>query len=509
MKRIFFSLAIVLTSMYLIAQSEIKVKTTVLEMNNLWNGFPIEVYEYDFGTKVEDFEIYGPQMLVQTKNTKSDGSSNKGKLLMFDLLMTDIVWQKNINYSQESVQKLGDFISLKSNNSNQILNSYSGELMYINDKDYIFVNDRLQIGLTYPQSNSSKLEAFSLLDNTKLWERNIDRTFGWNDAFLFNDSTLMISASGLHQVDMRSGKGWDYTALSGKTNIEQQIIVGVGIMAIGIFTGVYFPEMIVPTLNWNMVSNVLQEDNYFYQAYSDKIVKLNSKGKVIWETDLPNRATSKSDIFIQNDQLMMINSGYAFREDEVVNQGTPFLAKFDIKSGKQLFYKELTDERKSFIADFYIDNEILFTIINNEIAKFSLMDGNLIKETTSNKSDTEKLERFVDENQYIKLDNRFKMLFLVDSTQNYAFTQNNQVKVYNKYLVLLNDVIYPDLYQKIGGYEDYSILKKENNYFVIGEDGKSLMEFKADKTPYVLGETIFYIYGSKIFEWRMTSLNEK
>ncbi len=505
MKSILFSLFFVIISVQLSAQTEVKAKATIFEMNNQWNGFPIEAYEYDFGQKVTDFEIFGPQMLVQIRNTKSDGSlQSKGKLVMFDFLMTDIVWQQDINYNQESAQKLGDFIALKSNGNKKVLNSYSGDLMYSTDKDFVFVNDRMQIGLAYSNSNPSILQAYNLTDGTKIWEKRIDQTYGWNDAFLYNDSTLMISASGLHQIDMRTGKGWDYAALSGKSNIEQQIMVGVGIMTIGFFTGVYFPDVIIPSVNWNMVSNVLQDDNYFYQAYSDKVVKLNSSGEVIWETDLPNRATSKSDIFIEDNQLVMINRGYAFKEEEVVNQGTPFLAKFDLKNGSQLLFKELTDERRSYISDFYINNDILNGIINHEIAQYSLNDGSLIKKSISSK-----LEHFVGENQYVKVDNQFKLLFMTDTTQNYAMTDKKEIKVFNKYLILLNDTKVPETYQKVGGYEDYSVLQKGKQYVVINTKGNVLVEFETDKLPYFLGETIYYINGNKIFEWRMTSLAEE
>lgn len=48
-----------------------------------------------------------------------------------------------------------------------------------------------------------------------IWNRKLNRDFGWNDVFYANDSTLMVVASGLHAINLKTGKGWDYDAETG------------------------------------------------------------------------------------------------------------------------------------------------------------------------------------------------------------------------------------------------------------------------------------------------------
>ncbi|MFT3753898.1 MAG: hypothetical protein QM800_13820 [Paludibacter sp.] len=60
-------------------------------------------------------------------------------------------------------------------------------------------------------------------------------------------------------------------------------------------------------------------------------------GNIIWSSPLPKNLTSSSDIILMDSTLFMINTGFSLLGYARVKQGKPFLAAFDIKTGKNYF----------------------------------------------------------------------------------------------------------------------------------------------------------------------------
>lgn len=61
--------------------------------------------------------------------------------------------------------------------------------------------------------NSNEFEGIDLNNGQVLWKRELNGEYGWNDVFYTNDSTLVVAAAGLHSLDTKTGKGWDYNTI--------------------------------------------------------------------------------------------------------------------------------------------------------------------------------------------------------------------------------------------------------------------------------------------------------
>jgi len=204
-----------------------------------------------------------------------------------------------------------------------------------------------------PYLNTHIMEGIDLQNGNLLWKREINYDYGWNDVFHLSDSTLIIASSGLHMVNVKDGSGWDYNTVTGYTNYNQVVR--------------------------NIVSNVLVDSSNLYMASIDKLTRLNHQGRVIWSTPLPHKLTSKSNIFIKDSVLYLINRGYAFNFFRRIDVGKAFIAAYDLNSGKQLYLTKtlmLSDE----INGFDLNKVQLLLVFKDRVSNYSLKEGSLIRE---------------------------------------------------------------------------------------------------------------------------------
>lgn len=73
---------------------------------------------------------------------------------------------------------------------------------------------------TYLSGHYNVLQGINLSDGKVLWKKEVNRELGWNEYFMLNDSTILISACGLNIFNINSGKGWQYKAQTGDLNYK-------------------------------------------------------------------------------------------------------------------------------------------------------------------------------------------------------------------------------------------------------------------------------------------------
>jgi len=147
-------------------------------------------------------------------------------LIVYDLNQKIVLWTKRINSKLYKVVPLTRFIILTSCEKTICLDKLTGIELWKSKRELLYVNRKSEIGFTYfthfDASNPDVLlEAINISDGGKIWKRQIDRIYGWNEIVTLNDSTVILSDSELHSFNLNNGKGWDYDALSG-INIEEE-----------------------------------------------------------------------------------------------------------------------------------------------------------------------------------------------------------------------------------------------------------------------------------------------
>lgn len=297
-----------------------------------------------------------------------------------------------------------------------------------------------------------------------LWSKEIKKNFGWNDVKKLNDSTILITSSGLHQINVNTGEGWSYEASTGRNDYKGTIaanIIGIALMAT---TGSGFYSYGKDVVR-ELVSNTLYNDSEsaVYLASRDKLVKLNISGEKLWEKELEKNQAAKSLLFEKENDLLMINLGYAYFNENLIDHGTPYIALYDKHTGEQKYMKTVA-EKKDMIRCMQMndDRSTIILSFDNKIAKYNLTDGSLIKEIIYDSKKYGKPNKFIGTIHFEQTANGFESLKKLYPDKNILITEKDFVLFLNDDLSIAKETK-PDDYA-------FTFLEKENLQLIVDKE---------------------------------------
>lgn len=347
---------------------------------------------------------YSDNLLLELKEPSNRGGYfwNRGTLNMVDLKTKRVKWSRPMNFNSSEAKLMGGYCFHAERKTNHRLHPETGEVMWKNRNEFYFIDPVLKIGVGYPlQSLSNTLTAVDLTTGKELWKKKVNRKSGWDDAYMLNDNTLLISVDGIHAINLSNGQGWRYKASTSHKEIGKMI----GFNAINVILALLFDAYAwqhEPNAYSDMVSNMLIDPHEnIILASKDRITKVDRSGEVQWSTSLPEKKTSKSSIFLVGPRVFMINRGHALYNRGFATKGTPYFASFDLQSGKQLFLETIT-KNNEFVHTFQAVNDRLFVAFEGRIAAFSLSDGSKITEKAMVLHDGEFLDQFLHSGIYLQ-----------------------------------------------------------------------------------------------------------
>src|SRR5690554_6840827 len=434
-------------------------------------GYPVAATRYVVPGKLSGWHWDGHSnnLLLELKEPDGRGisSSDLGTLNMVEMKTKNVKWARPINYNSSEVRLLENYYFLSEKKKNYRLHPETGEVSWANRNEFYFIDPFLNIGVGYPlQSLSNKLTAVDLSNGKELWRKKVNRISGWNDAYMLDDATLLISVDGINVINLTNGKGWTYKASTSNKEIGKMI----GFNAMNIILGLIFDLFVwqtEPNVYSDMVSNILIDpyENTIL-ASKDRISKIDKSGKIQWSTSLPEKKTSKSSLFLIDTNIFMINRGYAQYNRNFSIVGAPYFASFDLQSGEQLFLTSIA-EKKEFIRNFQVVNDRLFVVFEDKIAAYSLSDGSMITEKALELHDGEFLDVFVDSGIYWKGNEPFFKELISDfSNHNFMMTSKGRIFVLTDNLETILEYGKPDLYHKITDNSQYTLVSNNNTDFI-------------------------------------------
>lgn len=444
----------------------------------------IKANEYIFSERIYHsyIDTISKSITVQLRGLSNNGKwMNKGKVIFYDLNTKKVRWSKNIDYQKNSLQQFGSTIIFTVGNKSYRLNNENGEKLWMSRNDIYFIDTVAGIGVGYKFESikgryDNLLEGIDLETGKTKWKRELNEEYGWNDVIKLTDSVWMIVAAGLHTVNIYDGTGWSYKTVTGDKYYNETAAASAAGVVLGVFTGVFM----ISTGNYilrDVVSNVYSDSADFYFASREKLSRINKdNGKAIWSYPFSAKLPSKSFLFANENQLFMINYGYAFKGiglssygvsydgynrmelrqwKSPVNYGTPFFAAFNKENGEQIFCTTL--DKESPIFDFMIEDDNLLLVLNDRIVKFSISDGGKIFEKIMN---NDELESFIDD--YIHIDGG-----------------------------------------KIG---DYKLAFKNNQTIIVDADNKKVAELYIARKAVLIGNKLYTIQEESFLEIDVTNL---
>ena len=321
------------------------------------DGTPVQAKGVDFGKTI--YHIVGSPnqekllVLFREKDPSTKEWMPKGEMGLYSLKSHKMEWTMPFNYSYRVVfgQKRiyacakGRTIAYEIETGRKLWKDWS-YLTRIDEK-----NDVL-LGYETDEPGSSKIFIINMLTNKIIAKTKIphDKCWGWNDVIQQDDSHIIVLANNLNRVNLQTGEQQTIETKTGVIDAGKAVLngllwMGAGMVPMGgpiLQKGLFMPASVSRNATTALHSNICQNGSLYYFADSERLICFDSELKVLWSSNLPEKAGSHSTLLLRNDTLTLFNYGYGVtstgKQKEV---GQPFMAAYDARTGKNLFVNML------------------------------------------------------------------------------------------------------------------------------------------------------------------------
>lgn len=468
----------------------------------LISGESVFAKKITFDEKIHHFQIdtLNEQITMQLRDFNRFGNpKNRGHLIRYDIEGNKVLWSNKASYQYESIRQYGNLLMDTYGGWTYGINNETGEQEWQNKKNLFFAAPEYNIAMGYEfhptEGPENMFYGVSTKNGRTQWQREINREYGWRDVLYLDDTTILIVAEGLHSLDIRTGKGWDYHLVSGKENYTRAAVTsGLG-MAVGLLTGVYFASA-NPDIISNISSNVIVDSSSLFFASTEELVKLNKNGNVRWKVSLPIEWTSKSAIFKSGNNIVLINRGYAYIGMRQVQHGNPFIASFDAESGKQNFLTSVSRGEKNVIQSWKILNNNILLLIDKRIEVRDKHTGAVrkIKEI----AEIVNPSHFINGKNFLYQDSVWSARNSSD-TSHFVYTNNGKILELNSKLELVNEFSEKYFYQAYMDFRQLQLFINQKQCIVLSENERISAKFEIAEQVHQWDEKLFFINANNLF----------
>jgi len=514
MKRVLFGLLILVSTIGYSQKNQIQVQINEKEFGkSLIDNSVITGIEYVFPERINDafLDTTTNFLTVQLRGVSKNGKwlNNRGNIVQYDIKNQKVLWSKKIAYQTSSLLQFNKTMIYTSGNKSSCLDIHTGNEIWKAKNAIMFVNPANNIGIGYKfktaSDYSNTLEGIDLTNGNILWGRNLNREYGWNNLFYINDSTMVVVAAGLHSINIKTGRGWNYNTITGKKDYSAtDVSNAIGFVA-GLLTGIFIMSSGYNLVR-DLVSNTIVDNDSIYFASAEQLVKLNKQsGEIYWRYPFQQNILSKSSIFVKDSILFMVNKGIAFMGQRQLNYGKPFFAAFNKNTSEQIFLSFI-DVKNDPILTFAIHNDEIILIFKNRIAKYSMETGTEILVKEFPKNDFGELRYFVGNQVFItSQDGELLNLCNSDSTKMYVFTNEGKTLSIDENLDVTNTFEYNDLSINYLHTKDLNFIAKDTNTVIVDDEGKNIATIEATSNSIIVNGIL---YDTQDKKFTQIDLNE-
>lgn len=482
---------------------------------NLIDNTDIVGKEYIFSNRVDTFFLDSASTLLtlQLRDLSVNGRYllNTGDIVQYDLKNSKVLWTDRINYHSEFVTQSKDALIYNQKNKSTMLDIYTGKKIWGASNNISYLSPNQKIGFGYEPAHLTMSPDLLFCNNIKngfvKWHREIGRDYGWNAITHLDDTTLLITSSGLHTVNTTTGDGWDYKTKTGKNDIGKTVAANALGITVGILTGT-FVIFTGHDVYYDLVSNTLYDSTHIYLASAEQLVKIDKKsGEIAWKYPFQTKTASKSSILMNDSVVFMINKGIANMNGFEVSYGVPFYAAFDKKTGKKLFLSTINTEKDPIIAFKEYDNE-MFIVFKNRIEKYSTLTGERIDEKDFVKNTIGRFKYFLRDSTYWTTKGN-SLMPISESNELLIYTDKDRVVSLDANLNIKNIFLAEDLSLNYLSTENYRFFAKNNKTFIADNEGKTVAEIDATSRAFLVGNTLYEKRDNKFISIDLTKILTK
>jgi outer membrane protein assembly factor BamB len=505
----FTLLVMVFVSSYGQSNSLIVLHNEKVIGKNLVLNDNIKAVEHLFPERIHDYylDTISEYLTIQLRGVSRNGKylNNAGDVVQYDLKNRRVAWDKRIAYQSSFLQQFGNTIIQTTANKSFCLDLKTGENIWEVKNNIYFVDpvEKLGVGYKYKtlEGYTNTLEGINLENGKVIWNRELNREYGWNNIHYLNDSVVLIVAGGLNAVNIINGSGWEYRLTTGEKDYKATALANTAGVALGLLTGTF----VISTghnLVRDLVSNVLIDSTDLYIASKERISRVNkTSGFEVWSTTLPKDMPAKSYIFMNDSIIFMINYGYAYMGNRLLDYGKPFIAAFNKENGNQKFISVIFNEKDPILA-VKVKEDVVYLMFKERISKHSLQDGSNIAEKTFNAKEQGDFINFIGNHVYtLKKDSSFISLPMLDPSKFYVYTNKGNVLALDDGFNIEEIIALDELYINFLRKNDILFLSKDNETIIIdSEVNRKIAELPISKNAFILGDKLYDIQQRSFFE---------
>ncbi|HLG33592.1 MAG TPA: hypothetical protein VI757_01820 [Bacteroidia bacterium] len=428
--------------------------------------FPFHVYDFRIDTAKREMFC-----LINKKGKKKFRDEGYAAMIKLDSLK--VSWSLPV-YDFHLVSE-SDIILL-SNNAERItarLNWSDGKVMWRDDFLFWHIIPKLNIGL------NNMVRAYDLETGKRKWERTIGYDFGWNGYTIMHDSILIIASSGLHGINLHNGKGWDYKMKTGEADYSVAVAATAAGLALALFTGFGFVSTSHSVLH-NVCSDLLEDSGRIYFSGMEQIVCRDSGGKKLWADTLTDYNSSKSHLFLNDSLLLLVNTGYAYKNNRKTERGRPYILCWNKYSGERKYLLSLYEKKTLELIVQRKDELVLFA--GSTWIKISIPEGKIVSETKVVSDSCGEIDYLVNAPMFFTgvNDSLIENVRGTDNTSVVYYNKEKQVVVGDSILSRCTKINDSLLYRFACHWNGMRFLQRNNKVFFTNKDGLLLGELNAE-----------------------------
>ncbi len=447
-------------------------------------------------------------VLTRLVNKGEYAYKNNGELLVYDLNENEIKWQMPFDFKKMSVSQTDSFLLVEKNYIKQPVNTSTGfPKGWVSNYNLRLINNEFKIGLfecCYDRdSNSLMLMGINLENGKEIWRKKVYAKYGWNEIIKQNDSTYIFNSDGIRSINILNGKGWYYSGIVGDESYKTANIANAIATMVGLMTGL-FVYTIGADIAYGIHSNIYIDENAIFFAAKNKMYRLDNKGYLKWEKDLPLDKMSRSLIFVTDSVLHVINLGIAFYNQNTVRYGEPFIAKYDASSGNEILFDdiEVKKTKQKELNYFHSYQDSFLFVRNHEVTKYSYSNALPVKSIELEKNNKENMIKVMDNKlNYIKVNDGFKSLYELDSSRFNILTDSAKVFQFDSELNLVRHYEKGDVYKLFHVHNNIRLLLSGDNMAIVSNEGDLISEIGISYPLQVKNNYLLSVYRHKLTKY--------
>ncbi len=481
---------------------------------NLLTNEEIIGREYLFPESIKSFDIDSNTFTAIVKLRGYNGKTPKaiGNGVVYNFNKQNVNFYKPLHYLTDESMSLIDSQILYNNSFKTFkLNAIDGKEIWSIKNHFFYINQSNKIALGYKRSSFdgslvNKLEATDLSNGKIIWEKPISVDLGWSGINTIDDSTVFITSDGFNQLNLKTGGGWKFASGTEYVDNSGKLLTNsLGVLS-GLLTGSFFFSTGKNVVS-NMCSNLLIDSSTYYVATKYSIDKLDGNGKTLWFNSLPFDKCSKSTLTKENENLFLLNEGYAFLNGRTIPIGEPYFGSYNTHDGKENFLTTLSNDKKAMVSSSLLKDSCLYACLGNQLIACSKQNGRIIKSIEL--GEKEKKFPVIIGNQvyYQTTDSSYQCYNKIFSETLNVYDGKNSVLSLNKNLEVISSLDESKLWTKAYNNSAINILYNNGKSIILNNKNKKLMQFDHEiQIQKVKGE-IFIVDDKKIIRIPSSTLD--